>query len=165
MKTFKLFVNFAATKDLPLADYELKKTIRAAVRETLLYEGFSRDAAVSVTVCDNEHIRVLNKEYRNIDRETDVLSFPMYEAGEWENEENFGPVMLGDIVISLEMAQSQAEQIGHSVQHEAAFLCVHSVLHLLGYDHELGEDEEKEMFSRQKEIIEKISEELKEFDD
>ena len=80
----------------------------------------------------------------------------MYEAGEWENEGDFGPIPLGDIVISLERAREQAELYGHSFERETAFLCVHSVLHLLGYDHELGEEEDRDMRRRQREIIARL---------
>ena len=157
MKKNKLFISFAATKDMPKADYTLKKVLRAAVAETLSYEGFSQDASVSVTVCDNAHIRTLNKQYRDIDRETDVLSFPMYEAGEWESEGDFGPVMLGDIVISLERTEAQAEELGNTFLREAAFLAIHSTLHLLGYDHERGKEDEEEQCRRQRDIIERLN--------
>ena len=147
MKKNKLYITFAATKEMPLADYELKKTLRAAIRETLLYEGFSRDASVSLTVCDNAYIRSLNKDYRDIDRETDVLSFPMYEAGEWESEGDFGPVPLGDIVISLERTAVQAEELGNTFLREAAFLAIH---------HERSEEDEEEQCARQRAIIERV---------
>jgi probable rRNA maturation factor len=95
----------------------------------------------------------INREYRQIDRPTDVLSFPLYEPEEefvLEEEEEF--VTLGDIVISMPQAQLQAKEYGHSLQREVAFLAVHGFLHLLGYDHET-EEEEKEMFARQEEIL------------
>ena len=157
MKKHKLYISFAATKEMLLADYALKKTLRAAISQTLLYEGFPMDASVSVTVCDNAYIRTLNKEHRDVDRETDVLSFPMYEAGEWEEEGDFGPVMLGDIVISLERTAVQAEELGNSFLREAAFLAIHSTLHLLGYDHERSPEDEEEQCARQRAIIEKMN--------
>lgn len=123
-------------------------TVRRAVEGTLEYEGVSYSCEVSVTFVDNERIRELNSEYRNIDRETDVLSFPTGDTGEG--------VTLGDVVISLEKAKAQAEEYGHSLEREIAFLTVHSVLHLLGYDHETGEEDEKEMFCRQDEIMDKL---------
>ncbi len=164
MKKHKLFISFSATKRMPKADHALKKTLRAAISETLAFEGFSRDASVSVTVCDNAYIHSLNKEYRNIDRATDVLSFPMYEAGEWENEGDFGPIPLGDIVISLERTAEQASELGNSFLREAAFLAIHSTLHLLGYDHERGPADEEAQCSRQRAIIERLNfeEEVKE---
>ena len=122
--------------------------VKTAVEGTLEYEGFDKDCEISITFTDNENIRQLNNEFRNIDRETDVLSFPMDDDGD--------DVVLGDVVISLEKAKSQAEEYGHSIEREISFLCVHSCLHLLGYDHETSEEDEKEMFMKQHEILEKI---------
>lgn len=127
---------------------EYEELIKKAVEGTLEYEEFTSDCEISVTFTDNENIRELNREYRDIDRATDVLSFPMDDEGD--------DVVLGDVVISLERAKEQAEEYGHSLEREISFLCVHSVLHLLGYDHELGEDEEKEMFEKQEEVLKKI---------
>jgi probable rRNA maturation factor len=117
---------------------------------------------VVVTLVNNERIHELNREYRGVDRPTDVLSFAMNETGEGEmdiyvDEEEIDefPNMLGDIVISLPKAQEQAEEYGHSLERELGFLVVHGFLHLLGYDHGT-EEEEKEMFSRQEEILQKI---------
>lgn len=153
MKKTKLNISFAATKQMPLADFALKKILRAAVLETLSYEKFPYDSAISITVCDNAYIQCINKKFRDIDRVTDVLSFPMYELGEWENEGDFGPISLGDIVISLERTEEQARELGHSFLREAAFLAIHSTLHLLGYDHERSEEDEEEQCRRQREII------------
>ena len=127
---------------------EYENLVKKAVEGTLEYEGFTQTCEVSITFTDNENIRVLNNEFRNIDRETDVLSFPMDDEGD--------EVVLGDVVISLEKAKEQAEEYGHSLEREISFLCVHSCLHLLGYDHETGEEDEKVMFSKQHEILEKI---------
>ena len=134
--------------------YGLKRLVRRAVVATLAYEGFANPCQVSVTFTDNEGIRALNKQYRQIDRETDVLSFPLtdFEGGE-EPPADEPQVMLGDIVLSLEKAQAQAEEYGHSFEREAAFLCVHSMLHLLGYDHVNSEEEDREMRQRQSEIL------------
>lgn len=139
--------------------------LRRAIVATLEYEGVNGNCEVSVTFIDNAGIHELNKQYRNIDRPTDVLSFPQidFENDSVDLSDNSYKI-LGDIVISLERASEQAAEIGHSLGHEAAFLTVHSTLHLLGYDHETGEKDEKEMFGKQKEIIEIISSELKEFD-
>ncbi len=138
----------------------LRGLIRRAIGAALKYEQFPLGAELSVTLTDNENIHTLNREYRNVDRPTDVLSFPMYEAEDideiYDQGEADEPCALGDIVISLEKADSQAKEYGHSFEREVAFLCVHSVLHLLGYDHELGEDEEKAMFARQEKILEKL---------
>ena len=128
--------------------------MRRAVEATLAYEGIYNDVEVSITFADDESIHSLNLEYRGIDRPTDVLSFPLEE--DIKNSRVRGPIMLGDIVISLERAVAQAEEYGHSFQRETAFLCIHSMLHLLGYDHELGEAEDADMRRRQREIIESI---------
>lgn len=127
-----------------------RKWIKDAIAAALAYEQFSTMAEVSVTLVDNAQIHEMNKEYRQVDRPTDVLSFPIFDE---EGLEDNGASVLGDIVLSLEQAAIQAEQYGHSLQREICFLCVHSVLHLLGYDHETGEEDEKEMFARQEEIM------------
>lgn len=131
----------------------LRVLIVKAVNATLQYENFPYDAEVSVTFKDNAGIRELNRDYRGIDRPTDVLSFPMYDfyAGETPCED--GAVELGDVVISLEKAREQARDYGHSFKREVAFLTVHSVLHLLGYDHERSDEDEEDMFRRQDEIM------------
>ncbi|MBO5907304.1 MAG: rRNA maturation RNase YbeY [Clostridia bacterium] len=151
----KLYINFSKTQDFDCIDYYLKHIIRRAIASTLCYEGFEHDAEVSVTLTDNENIKNLNKKYRNKNTPTDVLSFPMYDLSV-EDEESFidgETVMLGDIVISLERARAQAEEIGNTFVEEVAFLTVHSTLHLLGYDHEAGSDEEEAQCLAQKEII------------
>ncbi len=132
-----------------LLRYRLKKAIRAALK----YEKFNQDVMVSVSFTDNEGIRELNREYRNKDAATDVLSFPMYTMEEDDRPEPDMAAELGDIVLSLERAGEQAEEYGHSFERETAFLTVHSVLHLLGYDHERSEEEEKDMFRHQEEIM------------
>ncbi len=124
--------------------------IRRAVKTALKSEDFDRPAEVSVTIVDNEAIHEMNLEHRGIDRPTDVLSFPMFD----EDFDDGEACVLGDIVISLEKAKEQAESYGHSLEREIAFLTVHSVLHLLGYDHEEGKAEESEMFAKQEKILE-----------
>ena len=140
---------FAVTK-------ALRGLIRRAIGAALKYEKFYADAEISVTFTDNEGIRALNSEYRNIDRATDVLSFPLLEREDVLDIDGEETVCLGDIVISLERADFQAKEYGHSFERECAFLCVHSVLHLLGYDHELGKEQENEMFAKQEEILTKM---------
>ncbi|MFC8688346.1 rRNA maturation RNase YbeY [Brevibacillus porteri] len=117
---------------------------------------------VVVTLVNNERIHELNRDYRGVDRPTDVLSFAMNEPGEGEmeifideDEASEFPNMLGDIIISVPKAQEQAEDYGHSFERELGFLTVHGFLHLLGYDHGTPE-EEKEMFSRQEKVLEQI---------
>ena len=144
-----LRIYFESDTDIPVS-YKLKMLIRRAIGETLKYEGIESDCEVSVTFTDNEGIHALNKEYRNIDRPTDVLSFPQIDYESGESAEG----AIGDIVLSLERAEEQAREFGHSFERECAFLCVHSVLHLLGYDHELSDDDDADMRRRQREIME-----------
>ena len=127
----------------------LRGLVRRAVNASLRYEDFLRPCEVSVTFIDNEKIRQLNRDYRQIDAPTDVLSFPLFDDDFNDGEKT----ALGDIVISLEKAASQAQNYGHSFERETAFLTVHSMLHLLGYDHETSPEDEKEMFFKQDEIM------------
>ncbi len=129
---------------------ELRTLVKRCCSETLLEEGYKGNFEVSLTFTDNVTIREINNEYRGIDRETDVLSFPMTDEGEnFTVDPETGCYNLGDIVISLEKAIAQSEEYGHSFEREVAFLTVHSMLHLLGYDHERSEEEEKIMFGKQ----------------
>ncbi|MBE6549571.1 MAG: rRNA maturation RNase YbeY [Ruminococcaceae bacterium] len=150
-------IYFMNDQDKEAITYSLKILLRRAVEATLDYEKFENDAQVSMTFTDNEGIKELNFEHRNIDKETDVLSFPLidFEGGE-ESPFDDPEMMLGDIVISLERAREQAEEYGHSFERETAFLCVHSMLHLLGYDHVNGGEEEADMRRRQTEILESL---------
>ena len=150
-KTMIYFMNDQDKKEIT---YKLKMLMRSSIVTSLAYEGFNNDCQVSLTFTDNEGIRRLNSEYRGIDAPTDVLSFPLidFEGGDEPPAEE-REIMLGDIVISLERAEEQAREFGHSVERETAFLCVHSMLHLLGYDHVNGEEEELEMRRRQSEIL------------
>ena len=131
----------------------LRGLCRRAVHAALTYEKVEFDCEVSLTFTDNEGIRELNREYRGRDRATDVLSFPMYDFAAGEEPDEIGDfVTLGDIVVSLERARSQAEEYGHSFEREMGFLAVHGFLHINGYDHYTPE-EEKEMFGLQEEIL------------
>ncbi|MDD3429940.1 MAG: rRNA maturation RNase YbeY [Oscillospiraceae bacterium] len=112
--------------------------IRRACNAALEMENFDKPAEISVTFVDNEEIAKLNAQYRNKPQPTDVLSFPLGADGVYDQNNETGACMLGDIVISLEKAYEQADIYGHSLQREVAFLTVHSMLHLLGYDHENG---------------------------
>ena len=152
----ELYVNFSATRRFKESSYSLKRVVRNAIKATLDYEKFPYDSEVSVTFCDNEYIRGLNNEFRGIDRHTDVLSFPMYDNGEFDEVECSMGAVLGDIVISIERAKEQAAEIGNSLHREIAFLTIHSTLHLLGYDHERSPEDEEEQCRRQKEIIETV---------
>ena len=127
--------------------YDMKKCVRATVGRE--YED--GEFEVYITVCDNEYIHSLNREYRGVDRPTDVLSFPMDDFDLPD-----GLKELGDIVISIDKAESQAAEYGHSLRREMCFLCVHSTLHLLGYDHEQGEEQRIEMEKMQDEILDSL---------
>lgn len=153
MSERSLYIKFSTTERFDEINYNLKSVVREAIIRTLEYEDFIYDAEVSVTFCDNEYIRKLNKKYRNKDKATDVLSFPMYDDGDFDPTECISGAVLGDIVISLERAKEQAAEIGNSFLHEVAFLAVHSTLHLLGYDHERSAEEEEAQCIAQREII------------
>ena len=138
---------------------ELMEMLKSCMEKTLEYEDFDDDVEISLTITDNEGIHKQNLAVRGIDRPTDVLSFPLLDCEEdgtlviYEEDMVDGIIPLGDIMISAEKAVSQAKEFGHSKEREFAFLTVHSMLHLLGYDHERGEAEEKEMFQKQEEIL------------
>ncbi len=124
--------------------------IEYAINTALAAEKVNKLCEISVTFTDDEGIRELNSQYRDKDMPTDVLSFPMYDD---ISECKESTVTLGDIVINLQRAQLQAEQLGHSLNRETVFLCIHSILHLLGYDHEVSSQEDERMCERQREII------------
>ena len=151
----KRMIYFTNSQESFEITYKLKILVRRAVLASLEYEGFGADTELSVTFTDNEGIRAINAEYRGIDAPTDVLSFPLtdYEGVDFPvADEPSG--CLGDIVISLERAKEQADEFGHSLDREIAFLTVHSMLHLLGYDHVNSDEEDAEMRRRQREILE-----------
>lgn len=156
MKKRELYIDFSQTEKLADADYYLKLVIRRAILATLDYEGFDLPARVSVTLTEPNYIRKLNKQYRNIDRTTDVLSFPLYEDGDFSDAYLLREAELGDIVISLERAKEQACELGHGFLREVAFLAIHSTLHLLGYDHERSPEDDEEQCRRQREIIKTV---------
>ena len=150
-----LVVYFENEQNVIPVTYKLKMLIRRAIEATLSYEQYENDAEVSVTLTDSESIQDLNLRFRGIDAPTDVLSFPLFD---FEGDTDEPPVdeirnMLGDIVLNLERTRAQAEEFGHSFEREAAFLTVHSMLHLLGYDHETGEEDEADMRARQRAIM------------
>lgn len=138
--------------------YKLKMLLRQAIEQTLAYEQYQNTAQLSVTFTDNDGIQELNRRFRNIDAPTDVLSFPLFD---FEGEEDEPPIdeienMLGDVVLNLERARQQAEEFGHSFEREVAFLTVHSMLHLLGYDHETTEQDELDMREKQRRIMDRM---------
>ena len=127
--------------------------VRRACTAVLTLEEFNDPAEISVRFVDDEEIHRLNREYRNVDRSTDVLSFPLGENGVYDTNLDTGAKMLGDIVISIPHAVSQAERFGHTLQREIAFLTVHSMLHLLGYDHEKGGIESVRMREKEEAVL------------
>ncbi|MDF2891997.1 MAG: hypothetical protein K0R80_2364 [Clostridia bacterium] len=142
-------------------DSKMEALIEQVVQKVLEVE-VEEDYEVSISFVDNREIKELNKQYRNKDTATDVLSFPLKEFEEtdenYSNEEEYvqEDMLLGDIVISLERAKEQALEYGHSFERELAFLTVHGVLHLLGMDHE-DEELEKEMLKKQDEILQLLN--------
>ena len=116
----------------------VRMLIRRCCHAVLAGEKFEGSAEISVTFVDDAQIQELNRQYRNIDKSTDVLSFPLGIDGVYDVNNDTGAQMLGDIVISMQHAVEQAKTYGHSLQREVGFLTVHSMLHLLGYDHEAG---------------------------
>ena len=156
---------FEEEGDLKLA-LDCEELAKKVIEEAMDYEECPYEAEVNLLLTMNEEIHQMNMEFRNIDRPTDVLSFPMVDYNEPGNfdflEESFeyfhpesGELMLGDIVISKEKVISQAEEYGHSIEREYSFLIAHSMLHLFGYDH-MEEDERIVMETKQKEILERL---------
>lgn len=145
---------------------EIEDIIKNIVNHSLAHEGFDHEYEISVSLVDNEEIREINKNFRDIDKATDVLSFPMVEYGEGYYTKDFkfspfditpeGYIPLGDIVLSLERAREQSIEYGHSYYREVAFLTCHSVLHLLGHDH-IEEEERLIMREKEEDILSKLS--------
>lgn len=130
------------------------EAIRQTALESLRFEGFEETCEISVSIVGDAEIQSINKAFRDIDNATDVLSFPQltFDEGEIAGVNENGEIILGDIIISLDKAISQAEEYGHSLKRELAFLTAHSMLHLLGYDH-MTPEEETEMIQKQKGIL------------
>ena len=154
----KLKLYFTNEQDKVKISFKIRSLIKKAVKEALTEEKFEYPAEISVSFVDNQKIHELNREYREKDRPTDVLSFPMWEKEELSDGSALDghAVTLGDIIISAEKAQAQAEEYGHSIEREITFLSVHSTLHLLGYDHEISEEDEKYMNKKQEDGLGKI---------
>ena len=145
-------------------DFDEEELAQKVVSFAISHEDFPYEAEVNLTLTDNDGIREINRMYREIDAPTDVLSFPMlsydtpgdFSALEDDYEDNFNPdtgeIMLGDIVISTDRVREQAKAYGHSERREYAFLIVHSMLHLFGYDH-VTEEEAAQMEAKQRQIL------------
>ncbi len=144
-----LFESSVNENELTALDFDVEQLIKDVVLKSLQYENFTTNVEVSISIVSNEEIQELNKNYRNKDYATDVLSFPLLSDFNI-NDDNI--VAIGDIVISLEKAKEQAKEYGHSIKREVGFLTAHSMLHLLGYDH-MEENEAKIMFEKQEEIL------------
>jgi len=143
----------------------LTEFFKSILTTSLDHLGYDRDVEISLLLVEDDFIKGLNRQHRGIDEATDVLSFPMLSSGiepgeidslEGDRNKDTGDLLLGDIVISTERAISQAEEYGHSIERELGFLMVHGLLHLLGYDHEAGDQGEREMFRLQDEILAKL---------
>lgn len=135
----------------------IRLLIRRCCQAVLTTEKFGKDAEVSVSFVSNSEIRDLNRIYRNKDSVTDVLSFPLTDSdGHMEINKETGAVLLGDVVISLETAVKQAANYGHSLEREIGFLTVHSMLHLLGYDHETSQLDQRIMREKEESVLEKL---------
>ena len=156
-------------------DFDYKSVVSSVVENVLKEERFPYEAEIGITFADDEYVRKLNHDYRNIDKTTDVLSFPLVdydidltEANRTEDMYEFladndeytnpdtGEIMLGDIVLSIPMVYKQAEEYNHSVRREYAFLITHSMLHLLGYDH-IKDDERAVMEDKQAKILSSLN--------
>jgi len=137
-----------------------EEIITKVVKTVLELEGIKHELEIYITLTNNEEIHKINKEYRNVDRPTDVLSFPMYERDEIPNlrekAKNNIEEILGDIIISIPKIKEQAEEYGHSYERELAYLTTHGMLHLLGYDH-IIEEEKVVMRKHEETVLEKLN--------
>ncbi len=156
-QTGKLKVSIKNNQNAVKIPSGIRLLIRRCCHAVLISEGFTQNAEVSVSFVSNAEIRSLNKQYRSKDSVTDVLSFPLTgEDGTQEIDSETGNVLLGDIVISIETAVKQAGIYGHSLSREIGFLTVHSMLHLLGYDHEKSSLDERIMREKEESVLEKL---------
>ena len=149
----KIKTNITDNYKKGFVDPETKKLVRKACRAVLKEENFVAPAQIDITFVTDGEIKEINAQFRDIDKSTDVLSFPLGENGEYDINPENGCFMLGDVVISVDHAVSQAELYGHGISREIAFLTVHSVLHLLGYDHVNGEEERRVMRKKEEDIL------------
>ena len=131
----------------------IRLLMRRCCHAVLELENFEGSAIVDISIVDNAGIQEINGEHRKIDAVTDVLSFPLGEDGKYDADPSTGAYMLGDIVVSIERAVEQAEQYGHSLQREIGYLTVHSMLHLLGYDHVEGGLDAVRMREREEAVL------------
>lgn len=149
-KTRVIIVNRQKEVKIPTG---IRMLIRRCCNAVLKLEKFKGSAEISVTIVDNAYIQGLNKQYRDKDMPTDVLSFPMGKDGAYEVDPDTNAQILGDIVISMEKVIEQCKLYGHSLRREVAYLTAHGMLHLLGYDHEQGGIEKMHMREREDRIL------------
>ena len=145
-------------KDIPKSK-EYNKVIENAIEECYKEEKLPLEKIyICITLTDNNNIKEINKEYRKIDKATDVLSFPMFEKDELNKiiqQENVKEEIIGDIIISVEKVKEQAEEYGHSFERELSYMVVHGFFHLMGHDH-MEEEEKKEMRAKEEKVLEKL---------
>ena len=139
-----LKINFSNSQRKVKLPTNTKKLLTSAAEAVLKIEDFFEPAEINITFVSDSRIRKINKAFRDIDRSTDVLSFPMGEDGIYDVNPENGCLILGDVIISVEHAVAQSKEFGHGFDREMAYLTVHSVLHLLGYDH-IDEGEQKRL--------------------
>lgn len=152
-----MIINFENDQEkIALSEY-MEKRLHDGLNSVAHLHGLDDMTEVDITIVDDEEIHTLNREYRNVDRPTDVLSFALDEGEEDEPELIDGPEehLLGDIIISAETAQRQGEEFGHGLEREIVYLAVHGLLHLLGYDHMTDEDK-KIMRAKEEEALREI---------
>ena len=137
-----LLINFSNRQRKVKLPSNFKNLLTSAVKASLEVEGVSSPSEVNITFVSDDTIKKINRDFRNINKSTDVLSFPLSEGDEYEVNPENGRILLGDVIISVEHALSQASAFGHSFEREMAYLTVHSLFHLMGYDH-VDEGEEK----------------------
>ena len=152
----KVKVNIKNNQKTAAIPVGTKLLVRKACIATLVEENFADDAEVDVTFVNDEQIKEYNSQFRNVDKSTDVLSFPLGENGVYDTNPETGNKMLGDVVISIEHAIEQAELFGHGLRREIGYLTVHSMLHLLGYDHVNGGMEKTVMREKEEVILKNL---------
>lgn len=145
-----VLINFSNRQRKVKLPQNVKTLLTSAVKASLEVEGVSEPAEVNITFVSDEGIKNINRDFRNINKSTDVLSFPLGENGVYDVNPENGRILLGDVIISVEHALIQAETFGHSFEREMAYLTVHSIFHLLGYDH-IDEAEEKRIMREREE--------------
>ena len=137
-------------------EQEYVKILNRVLKECFIEEKLDeKNLYVNIVLTNPQNIRKMNKEYRDVDKETDVLSFPMFEKGELEKRIDLNEDILGDIVISIDRVSKQAKEYGHSFERELAYMAVHGFYHLMGYDH-MEENDKKEMRQKEENILEKL---------